>query len=401
MVAAMAVVEAINFTRRAIPNMQPGERGLIACFGPSLRQAGIAFSYIGGFFHEVPALEEMIVKETASSLELNNGCTIECFASSYKSVRGFRLIVAIMDECAFFPSNDAALTDFALDIAISPSLGRTKGAKKILISSAHKRSGLLYSIWSDYFGKDDPSTCVVLGSTMQFNPTFDAALIERDLAREPHHFGAEYLCRWNDSLSSFVPRALIDDATEPYIRSRDPQPGVSYVAATDSAGGRGKSAFTLAIAHEEDGIAVLDYIAERRPPFDPYIVAGEFSNILRSYGVSSVTGDNFGGGFPASSFEKHGIRYTKSDQTRTSYYLDTLPLFTSGAVRLLDDETLAGQLGALEHTILKSGRDSITGSDSLRDDVANAACMALVLAVSDREESLTQWSDYLQDGQYV
>jgi hypothetical protein len=347
MAAAMATVEAVNFDRRNIPSMQPGERAMIATFGPTLRQASITFQYISGYFNSVPALKAMIVREMATSLELSTGVTIECFAPSFKSSRGFRIIVAILTETAFFPSDDAALTDFALDTALAPSLGRTKGSKKILISSPHRRAGLLYQVWSDYFGKDDPNTCVVVGPTLTFNPTFDAELIARQVAMDPHRFGSEYLATWNEAESSYIPRALIDEATEPNIRSREPQVGIDYVAATDSAGGRGKSAFTLAIAHDEDGVAVLDHIEIRRPPFDAYEVAGEYAGILRQYGCAFVTGDNFAGDVVASAFARHGIRYVKAAQNRTAFYTDLLPLMTSRKCRLLDDETLAAQMGAL------------------------------------------------------
>ena len=68
--AAMCVVEAVNFDRREIAHMQPGERAMIGCFGPTSRQSGIAFGYITGFFHEVPALKALIVKETLSTLRV-------------------------------------------------------------------------------------------------------------------------------------------------------------------------------------------------------------------------------------------------------------------------------------------------------------------------------------------
>jgi hypothetical protein len=44
--------------------------------------------------------------------------------------------------------------------------------------------------------------------------------------------------------------------------------GVSYLAFVDPSGGSGDG-MTLAIGHQEDDVAVLDAIRERRPPFSP------------------------------------------------------------------------------------------------------------------------------------
>ena len=51
---------------------------------------------------------------------------------------------------------------------------------------------------------------------------------------------------------------------------------------------------TLAIAHVEGEIAVLDLVRERRPPFSPADVVDEFVATLRLFGVSEVTADRYG-----------------------------------------------------------------------------------------------------------
>jgi hypothetical protein len=67
------------------------------------------------------------------------------------------------------------------------------GSMKILISSSvHKRSGLLYQRYHDFYGKDNDDILVVYGTTLQFNPSFDEDIIERGLTEDP---GAEYLSK--------------------------------------------------------------------------------------------------------------------------------------------------------------------------------------------------------------
>ena len=44
--------------------------------------------------------------------------------------------------------------------------------------------------------------------------------------------------------------------------------------------------------------AVLDLLAEEKPPFAPDSVVRKFANTLKRYGVFSVTGDRYGGEWP-------------------------------------------------------------------------------------------------------
>ena len=59
---------------------------------------------------------------------------------------------------------------------------------------------------------------------------------------------------------------------------------------------------TLAIAHEEDGLGVLDAVREVRPPFSPDDVVADFAVLLRSYRLTTVKGDRYGGQWPSDRF---------------------------------------------------------------------------------------------------
>ena len=98
--------------------------------------------------------------------------------------------------------------------------------------------------------------------------------------------------------------------------------------------GRFKRRYDLAIAHKEDGRAVLDCILERKAPFSPDSVVGEFSGTLKAYGISTVTGDRYAGEWPAERFSAHGIRYEPAELNRSELYLAFLPLVNFGSRRL-------------------------------------------------------------------
>jgi hypothetical protein len=294
----LLAVIAMNFDPKGI--LRPGEKATVGCFACDRPQAQIILDYTRGYFEEIPALAALVVNpgKITDCIELKNRVVISVSTASYRSVRGRRFIACVMDEVAFFRSEESALPDTELDAAVSPSLNRTPGSLKVLISSVHKRSGLLYSKARDFYGKPDPNTLVVMGTTLQFNPSYDAASIERDLERDPERYGAEYLCKWRDDLSSFIPHDLLTAATDNGVLFRHPTKA-TYTAACDAAGGRGSDSFTAAIAHKEpDGQVVLDRLFERKAPFDAASVIAEIAALLREYGINTITGDRFAGGFP-------------------------------------------------------------------------------------------------------
>jgi hypothetical protein len=266
-----------------------------------------------------------------------------------------------------------------------------------VISSVHKRAGLLHQKIRDHFGKDDPSVLAVMGSTTDFNPSFDQRIIDRALQENPEKAGAEYLSQWRDDLSSFIDRELVEGAVDRGVVARPPDSRTNYIASADVSGGRG-DAFTIAVAHrDKDGMAVLDATMERRPPFNPSAVVLEAAVLLRNYACTSITGDSYGQEWVVDAFAQVGIRYVKSERDRNEIYLNALPLFTSGRIRLLDDRRLVSQFASLERRVLSSGREKVEpGAD--HDDLANSSSIALTLAGSDAEPVLIKYPNFLNCG---
>jgi hypothetical protein len=137
---------------------------------------------------------------------------------------------------------------------------------------------------------------------------------------------------------------------------------------------------TLAIAHASDGIAVLDAVREVRPPFSPEAVVVEFSDLLKTYRLTSVTGDRYAGEWPRERFREHGVEYVISEKPTSQIYGDFLPLLNSGKTELLDLPRLISQLCGLERRAARSGRDAISHAPGAHDDLVNAASGALLLA---------------------
>jgi hypothetical protein len=282
-------------------------------------------------------------------------------------------------------SEDSASPNYEVHGAIQPGLARIPSSTLILISSAHKRSGLLYQKWKDHYGRNDDDVLVVRGTTLQFNPTFDGKIIARQLAADPQLYGAEYNSIWRDDLQSFISRQLLEAATDVGILVRPPRQELQYFAFADPSGGVHDS-FALGISHrdERNDNIVLDLLFERLAPLNPYETAGEIAALLKAYRCLEVVGDAYAAKWVSDAFARIGISYRKSDADRSAVYLDVLPLFTAGRARLIDNPRLVSQIAALERRTFSTGRDRVDHGRSGHDDLANAAAGALTLAARRR-----------------
>ncbi|MBN9488265.1 MAG: hypothetical protein J0H44_13600 [Alphaproteobacteria bacterium] len=387
----LAVHTAVTFDPRG--KLRPGEVASVMLLAIDRQQAAIAFSYIKGLLESVPALAAMIVNAGSDFIALSNNVVIETHANSFRSTRGRSILCAIFDEIAFWRDEASANPDTEMLAAVAPGLARVAGSMLILISSAHKRSGLLYDIYQEAFGRDDPETLVVYATTLDLNPSADRERIEKDIARDPELFNAEYNSIWRSDLSDFLDKELVAASVSPGIASRPPTIH-RYFAGVDVSGGRGDS-FVAAISHAEGSSIILDALYERRPPFNPSEVVAEVAALLKQYGLTECTGDNFGAEWVVEAFAKEGVTYTRADRDRSKYYLDTLPLFTAGRVHLLDNRRLIHQYTNLERRSTRLGRDSITHPPGMHDDLANAASIALVNAAAEAAPQLFRRSDLL------
>ncbi|MBT9490726.1 MAG: hypothetical protein IV093_24740 [Rubrivivax sp.] len=98
----------------------------------------------------------------------------------------------------------------------------------------------------------------------------------------------------------------------------------------------------------------------------------EFAALLKSYGLSEVTGDRYAGEWPREAFRRHGIAYKLAEQPRSQLYQDMLPLLNSQRIALLDSPVLVSQICGLERRVARGGRESIDHPPHGHDDLANA-----------------------------
>ena len=132
-----------------------------------------------------------------------------------------------------------------------------------------------------------------------------------------------------------------------------PAAGVTYRAFVDPSGGS-EDAMTLAIAHKTtkpDERVIVDAVREVRPPFSPSAVVDDFAVLLKSYRVSKVVGDHYGGEFVKEPFRKHGISYEVCKQPKSDLFRDMLPLLNAGHITLPRHDRLIAQIVGLERRV--------------------------------------------------
>ena len=105
---------------------------------------------------------------------------------------------------------------------------------------------------------------------------------------------------------------------------------------------------------------------------------------MRQYRCHQITGDAYGAEWTVGAFASAGAKYLKSERDRSAAYMDTLPLFTSGRARLLDNAKLISQFAALERRTFSTGRERIDPGPG-HDDLANSAALAMSLVAATKK----------------
>ena len=353
------------------------------------KQARVIFRYIGALLSEVPMLARLIERKTAEAFDLSNGVSIEVQAASYRSTRGYTIVAALCDEIAFWPTDNAAEPDYEIINALRPGMATVPGAMLLCASSPYARRGALWDAHRRHYGKDRDPILVWQAATRDMNPSCRRRFIDKHMDDDPARASAEYLAEFRTDIESFIAREAVEACVALGVRERPPVPGLSYVAFVDPSGG-GPDSMTLAIGHRRDGVTIIDAMRERKPRFSPEDVVAEFAALLKSYRVSRVISDRFGGDWPRERFREHGIMYEPTAKPKSDLYRDTLAAINSRQVELLDDARLVAQIVGLERRTARGGRDSIDHAPGGHDDVANA--VAGVVAELIAASSFAGWA---------
>jgi hypothetical protein len=362
----------------------PGEVGTIMIVATDRKQARTIMRFALGLLKASAMLRRQIEGVTRESIALKNDIIIEVHTASFRTVRGYTVCAALLDELAFWPTDElASEPDTEVLAAVRPAMATVPGAMLLCASSPYARRGTLWHAYKKHFGKDGDPILVWQAPTRAMNPSVPQAFIDQHLADDPARAAAEYLAEFRTDIEAFVSRESVMQCVDVGVFERPKQHYKTYQAFTDPSGGSSDS-FALAIGHKdlESKQLIVDAIRERRAPFNPTEVVQEFSQLCKSYGVSKVTGDHYAGSWPAEAFGKCGIRYEASAKPKSALYGDLLAGLNGRRIMLLDHARLVSQLIGLECRTARSGKDSIDHVPGGMDDVANCVAGLFGTAIS-------------------
>lgn len=358
----------------------PGEVATVACVASDRRQARQLMNYCKGLIADSPIIVAEVEGETKESITFKHRVNLEVHVGSFRSTRGYSFAAVLLDELAFYRSDQSASPDVELVRAIRPGLTNLRG-RLLGSSSPHSRRGHLWEMHRAHYGRDGDRVLVVQAGGPVLNPTIDQELVAQAREEDPVAARSEWDAEFRGDLSQFLDDELVDRAIVTGRRELPFLPHTAYAAFCDPSGGR-HDAMTMAVAHRDNaGNAVLDRLIVQPSPHDPDATTNHFCEVVRSFGLREITGDRYAEAWCESAFKRYGVRYIPSDEDKSSIYLNSLPLLSQNRVELLDVPILATQLRLLERRPRGNGRpDLVDHPPRASDDAANSALGATLLA---------------------
>jgi hypothetical protein len=360
------------------PYLTGGEKASVVVIAADRKQAAVIFRYLREMLG-IPLLAGLIERETLDTIELSNDVVIEILAASWRNPRGRTIAAALCDEVAFLQSDDSANPDVEIIGALKPAMATIPMARMLIASSPYARRGVLWNDFEKHYGRNESATLVWKAATTVMNPSVPQSVIDSAYEDDAIAASAEFGGEFRSDVAVLFDRDAIRAVTINGRLELPPASNMKYFGHCDPSGGSADS-MTLAIGHLEGVTCVLDAVRERRPPFSPEDVASEFCSLLKTYGISTIKGDRYGGLWPREQFAKRGVTYEPSERSASELYLEFLPLLNAGQVELLDHRRGLSQLMALEQRTSRTGRDLISHPPSGHDDIANVISAVLVNA---------------------
>jgi hypothetical protein len=377
----LALIGAFLATMRDwSPYLMPGEVGTLPIIAADRRQARTIMRYLRSLLLETPMLASMVEAEGAERIDLLNRVTVEVHTCSFRSVRGYTVLSALLDEVAFWRADDSSEPDHLVIDALRPAMATVPDAMLLMASSPWSKRGALFDMFRLHYGKEVDPVLVWRADTRTMNPTVPLSVIDDAYERDAQSAAAEYGAEFRADVDTYITKEAVENCITPGVVERAPHRELRYFGFTDVSAGASDSMVT-AVAHLDGDRVVLDAVREQPSPFNPEATVQEHAAFLRSYRISTLQGDRFAGQWPVEVWRRHGINYTVAQRTKSDIYRDALPRLNTGAVDLLDLPRLRYQLLGLERTTKRgTGKEVIDHAPGAKDDVVTAA-LGAVLAV--------------------
>lgn len=408
-IARLAMFEGCHGGHEAF--LAPGQVGLIVVISPLREQSQEILGYVRGLA-ELPQVAPFVEKVGRDGVLLRTGVEIRVMTADAVSVSGPTVVMAILDEAAKLPGDDAVEPDRAIVNSLRPALAPLSGApprRFVMITSAYITEGLAYETDRDHFAQSASDVLVVHGTTSAFNPNIDEKWLERERRRVGERvFAREYLGLWQDAiLDGWFGADIIDRCIDKGRGTLEPRPGVRYVAAVDL-GVRVDDA-ALAIAHQERHddrvVTVIDGIWHWPAGSLPMgVIVARSAKIIKQYRAQAFA-DQFHYDSVEQDYARNGVRLTEAPWTATGGRSKTIRFNTvrahmiDGRLRLPDDRDLIREFHNLAGRLRRSGSEELAARSG-HDDRLHAVVLATSEVIETqpaRTQSPAAWSheDYI------
>lgn len=364
--------------------LSKGERAVVPLVAQDQRATKVAFGYVRDYLTTSPLLAGEVEDVLSTEILLRDRITVSCFPCTNRSLRGWSVPAAVMDEVGFYRLEGQADSDVEVQASIRRSMLSFPRPRLVKISTPYMKSGVLYDDFKAAFGQDDPDRLVWRASSLLMNPSLGAERLERERRLDPSRFAREYEAEFAEDLDSFLPAAWVDAAVVPGRHELPPLNQHVYFAAVDPSGG-GRDAFTLSVAHMDEDRVIQDvmkgWASTRSSNVDLEGIVKEIATALRRYRLTEAYGDRYAAGWVRERFEAEGVRYLDPELDRSAAYLELEPALAQGRVELLDHPTLARELRNLERRPRPGGRTVVDHPRGLHDDHANALALSAAIVL--------------------
>jgi hypothetical protein len=343
--------------------LAPGEQATALIVGPDMRLARQVLRYALGAAEGCRPIKMLIESQGADGFLLRRPdkslVAVECLPATRggSALRGRSLVSAVLDECAFFRSDDHVINDGDVFRAVAPRV--MSGGMVVLASTPWVGAGLLFSEFDRNHGHAVSAIAAHAPTTLLRPDSKTKALVERERERDADNarreFDAEFLA---SGASSFFDGEVLEEAAALWVHE-PPDPDL-FAAGADFAFLADASALVV-VSRSEEEYRVAD-VLERRPtksvPLVPSAVVGEFAARAKKYGVQAIVADSHGKASVVEHLGARGLEFIDAPAGQRAIaqtYLAVRDLLVEGRLALPRHDRLLRQMVETVATPLLGG----------------------------------------------
>ncbi len=375
-------------------NLAKGETGVGLIVASDAQQSTVNRNYIASWLQGDRDLMNLTDEILSKEIRFKNNTIIKCFPLSRGAVAAWSIISASCDELAQWSLKGSSEADRLIVDQIIRGMLSKPDAQLWKTSTRYKKSGLLYSDYTESYAKEDLHRLYFFTSTTAMRPDIPKDEIENLKRTNPAAYDYMYGDMWYSGEDQFIDNTIIENAI---IRGRNsiaPEKGVRYLAGIDPAGGASMGdSYTCAIVRIDDSgshseaprviqVAMVGFKPKKRSKaLNLDEATAGIARLLKSYGISRCYTDSYKTGYVQMSFAKHGIQVIERIYSnRTDLYLQLELLISQGRLEMLDHSELELETKSLQRKVGSNGSVKVVHPRAISDDHVNALALISFIA---------------------